>query len=134
MTDGQRITADNGAGATAQLREQLLQDGLEGCMPLAHFLSVVSHAAVLPSARRELLFRTVRSLIEDELMVVGRIGGDVVEHVDPWNLSLDDTIARIHDEYVVHYDDQDWVFGIWFALTDSGERAAEALETKKSEG
>ena len=67
-------------------------------------------------------------------MVVGRIGGDIVEQVDPWNLSPDDAMARIHDEYVVHHDDRGWVFGIWFALTEQGERVAEALERKKSEG
>jgi hypothetical protein len=134
MRDEDEISSHNAASATAKVREQLLRDGLEGCLPLAHFHSVVSHAAVLPSARRELLFRTVRSLIEDELMVVGRIGGDIVEQVDPWELSPDDAIARIHDEYVVHHDDRDWVFGIWFALTDSGEQAAQALEAKKPEG
>jgi len=134
MTDHHEISGHDPASATAQVREQLLRDGLEGCLPLAHFHSVVSHAAVLPSARQELLFRAVRSLIEDELMVVGRIGGDIVERVDRWNLSPDDAIARIYDEYVVHHDDQDWVFGIWFALTDSGKKAAEALERKKSEG
>jgi hypothetical protein len=122
MTDEQhKVGGHNAASATAQVREQLLRDGLEGCLPLAHFHSVVSHAAVLPSARRELLFRTIRSLIEDPLMVVGRIGGDDVEHVDPWNLSLDDAMARIRDDYVVHHEEGSWVFGIWFALTSGGE-------------
>ena len=42
-------------------------------------------------------------------------------------------MPRIHNEYVVH-DDQNWVFRTQFALTDSESRAANALETKKSEG
>jgi hypothetical protein len=43
-------------------------------------------------------------------------------------------LARIYDEYVVHHEDQDWVFRTWLAPTERGQRAAEALETKKSEG
>lgn len=74
----------------------------------------------------------VRSLIDERLMVVGRIVGASDERVEPWDMSLDDAMARIYDEYVVHHDDQNWVFGIWFALTDSGERAAEALGTEVS--
>ena len=75
---------------------------------------------------------TVRSLIVDGLMVVGHIVGGSDERVEPWNTSLDDAMARIHDDYVVHHDDRDWVFGIWFALTERGERAAEALGTEIS--
>jgi hypothetical protein len=77
--------------------------------------------------------RTVRSLIDDGLMVVGNIVGASDERVEPWDMLLDDAMARIHDEYVVHHDDQNWVFRTWFALTARGQQAAEALN-KKSEG
>ncbi|WP_123024720.1 hypothetical protein [Mycolicibacterium stellerae] len=113
------------------MREQLLRDALGDCLPLAHVDSVVGHAAVDSlSARQELLLRTVRSLIDDGQMVVGNIVGGSDERVEPWNLSLDDAMARIYDEYVVHHDDQNWVFRTWFALTTSGHEAAEALKEK----
>ncbi len=119
----------------AHLREELLLDAMEGCLPLAHFDSVVGHVEKESlSARQGLLLRTVRSLLEDGLMVVGRIGGETVERVDPWDMSLDDAMSQIHDEYVAHHDDKDWVFGIWFALTERGEKAAATLDGKKSEG
>ena len=76
------------------------------------------------SARQELSIAAVRSLIKDGLMVVGEIVGASDERVEPWNMSLDDAMAQIRDDYIVH---GSWVFGIWFALTERGERAAEAL-------
>lgn len=131
------MTRESGAGGSdsadltvACLQEELLLDAMEGCLPLAHFDSVVGHVEKesLP-ARQDLLLRTVRSLLEDGLMAVGRIGGETEERVDPWDVSLEDAMSQVHDEYVVHHDDNDWVFGIWFALTERGEQAAQALET-----
>jgi hypothetical protein len=118
----------------AGLRDHLLCDAHGDCLPLIHVHSVVKQEAggSLPT-RQEVLLRTVRSLIGDGLMVVGRIGGEDVECVEPWDLSLDDAMARIHQRYVVQHDDRDWVFGIWFALTERGEQAAQALEARKSE-
>jgi hypothetical protein len=123
-----------GTNDSDALRDQLLRDASGGeCLSLAHVDHVARRMAPDSlSARQELLMGTVRSLIVDGLMVVGQIDGGSDERVEPWNTSLDDAIARIHDDYVVHHDDRDWVFGIWFALTDSGERAAEALGTRIS--
>jgi hypothetical protein len=117
-----------------RLRDQLLWDAVGDCLPLAHVDSVARRmAAESLSARQMLLMGTVRSLIDDGLMVVGDIIGASDERVEPWDMSLDDAMARIYDEYVVHHDDQNWVFRTWFALTERGQQAAEALETKGSE-
>ena len=118
------------------LREQLLRDSSEGeCLSLAHVDHVARRMAPDSlSARQELLKGTVRSLIDDGLMVVGSIVGGSDERVEPWDMSLDDAMARIDDEYVVHHDDRNWVWRTWFALTESGEQAAAALEANKSEG
>jgi hypothetical protein len=116
------------------LRDQLLRDASGGeCLSVAH----VDHVArrVAPdslTARQELITGTVRSLIDDGLIVIGNIDGGSDERVEPWDLSLDDAMARIYDEYVVHHDDRNWIWRTWFALTDSGERAAEALGTEVS--
>ena len=85
-------------------------------------------------ARQALLTSVIRSMIDEGLMVVGGIVGGSDERVDPWDMPLADAMAQIHDWHVVHHDDQGWVFGIWFALTEQGERVADALERKKSEG
>jgi hypothetical protein len=120
-----------GSLVRARLRDQLLRDALGDCLPLAHVDHVVAQhgGADSLSARQNLLESTVRSLLEDGLMVVGDIVGGSDERVEPWDMSLDDAMARLHDEYVVNYGDQNWVFRAWFALTDSGEHAAEAVKT-----
>jgi hypothetical protein len=121
--------------APVKLREQLLRDALGDCVPLAHVdhIAAQNAAADSLSARQDLVISAVRSLIEDGLMVMGAIVGGSDERVEPWPMTLDDAMARLREKYVLHYDDQNWVFGVWFALTDSGEQAARALETKGSE-
>ena len=127
------MTGTNDSNA---LRDELLRDASGGeCLSLAH----VDHAArrMMPdslTARQKLLMDTVRSLIDDGLMVIGNIDGGSDERVEPWDLSLDDAMARICDEYVVHHDDRNWIWRTWFALTDSGEQAAQVLEAKTSKG
>ena len=127
------MTGTNDSNA---LREQLLRDASGGeCLSLAN----VDHASrrMMPdslTARQKLLMSTVRTLIDDGLMVVGHIVGGSDESVEPWDMSLDDAMARIYDEYVVHHDDRNWVFRTWFALTDTGEQAAQMLEGKTSKG
>ena len=125
------MTGTNDSNA---LRDQLLRDASGGaCLSLAN----VDHAArrMMPdslTARQKLLMSAVRTLIDDGQMVVGHIVGGSDESVEPWDMSLDDAMGRIYDEYVVHHDDRNWVFRTWFTLTDSGERAAEALGTEAS--
>ncbi|WP_164478393.1 hypothetical protein [Mycolicibacterium stellerae] len=127
-----RLSGRDGVDQSSErLRDQLLRDvHSDPCLPLAHFDHVAArHApADSQSTRQQLLLSAVRSLIEHGLIVVGGIVGGSDERVEPWNMSLDVAMARIHDEYVVHHDDQNWVFGIWFAPTVRGEQAAEALK------
>jgi hypothetical protein len=136
MTDQQGISGHDAASVTARLRERSLGDLHDDCLPLTHFDYVAGQMAPADplSARQRVLLDVIRALLEDELMVVGGIVGGSDEHVDPWDMSLADAMAQSHDCYVVHHDDQGWVFRTWFALTDGGERAAQALEAKKSEG
>jgi hypothetical protein len=80
-------------------------------------------------ARQALLTSVIRSMIDEGLMVVGGIVGASDERVEPWKLSLDDAMAQLRDDYIVNHEEGSWVFGIWFVLTEHGERAAEALGT-----
>lgn len=112
-----------------RLREQLLLDGESHCLPMSHVNSVIARA--LPGgptpARHALILSVVRSLLDDGLVVVGDIVGASDERVEPWDLSIDEAMARIIDSYVVHHDENEWVFTIWLALTDTGQRVAEQL-------
>jgi hypothetical protein len=41
---------------------------------------------------------------------------------------IEKAVARLHERYVTNYDDwEKWGWTTWFALTESGERAAKAL-------
>jgi hypothetical protein len=136
MNETQSFGSNNDAEASVtRLRDQLLYDAVGDCLPLAHVDSVAGRmAADSVSTRQDLLMRTVRGLIDDGLMVVGNIVGASDESVEPWNMSLDDAMARIYDEYVVNHDDQNWVFRTWFALTERGQAVAEALENQWADG
>jgi hypothetical protein len=116
----------------ARLREQLLWDAVNDCLPMAHVNSVAARACPdePKSTRHEVILSVIRSLLEDDLMVVGDIVGASDERVEPWRVSVEEAMATIRDKYVVRHDDEDWVFAIWFALTDSGQQAAGELRTQ----
>ncbi|MCV7170127.1 hypothetical protein H7I41_09385 [Mycobacterium manitobense] len=118
----------------AAMRDQLLQDGLGGeCMSLAHVDGVVARISPDESlaAQQEIVLRSIRTLLDDGLMVVGQIVGGSDERVEPWALTTEDALARIHAGYVVHHEDQAWSFSTWFALTDGGQRTAIARRRRR---
>src|SRR5690349_2565262 len=127
-------SGDLDAAPSMTLRGRLLRDVHLDCLPMAHFDHLAARYAPDDSlaARQALLMSAVRSLLDNGLVVVGGIVGGSDERVEPWDLSSDDAMDRIHDWYVVHHDDNKWVFGIWFAVTDLGSRTAEALEAGES--
>lgn len=107
----------------------MLWDGENDCLPMSHVNSVI--ARVFPGGptpdRHALILSVIQSLLDAGLMVVGDIVGASDERVEPWDVSIDAAMARITDSYVVRHDDNEWVFTIWFALTDSGRRAVKSL-------
>lgn len=118
------------------VRDQLLQDALGECLPLAHVDGVVARACPDEqlSTQQEFLLRAVRSLLDDRLIVVGDIVGGSDERVERWDLTIENVIARIHDRYVDNYDDQIWSFNTWVALTERGERLAKGIRKNQIKG
>ncbi len=99
-------------------------------MSLGHIDSVVAydHPAEPLAARQSRVMTTIGSLLTEGLVVVGEIVGGTDAYVDSWKLSTEDALIRLHQFYVAHYDDEaGWSVAIWFALTPSGERVAEAM-------
>ncbi|MDP7721489.1 hypothetical protein [Mycobacterium sp. TY814] len=117
--------------STAQdrLRAELLTSALYDLVPLTEVESVIIHdnlAATL-SARQELALRTIRSLLEDELMQLGDLPYPG-EKFTGWDLSIDATMDRVYDLFVRHYDERAlWDLTIWLGLTPTGERQAHRL-------
>jgi hypothetical protein len=72
---------------------------------------------------------TIRSLLTDGLLVVGDVVGGTDAEVVPWSNSVDVTMEILRERYVDQYEDSvKWEWTTWFALTESGRRAAEAAE------
>ncbi|WP_319450330.1 MULTISPECIES: hypothetical protein [unclassified Mycobacterium] len=117
-------------GADDLLRDQLLRDLVGECLSLSHIDSVVanSYAADSATTRQVRLMATIGSLLTERLLVVGDIVGGSNERVEPWKVPIVQAVARLHERYVTNYDDwEKWGWTTWFALTELGERAAEAL-------
>lgn len=73
---------------------------------------------------------TIRTLVEQGLFDVGDLGGPGGEFA-PWTSRLDESIRRIEDAYIGHFDDESaWIWKFWLALTDQGRRTAEALQAE----
>jgi hypothetical protein len=116
--------------AEDRLRNQLLRDMLGDVLPMAHVHSVINREdlADTVSAKQDLAVRTVRSLLQDGLMQIGDVSGGDPAKLIPWELSLDDAMARLQDRFVRHYEEPAmWVFSFWFGLTETGERVAKTL-------
>ena len=63
------------------------------------------------------------------LKSAGEIVGGTGATVDPWKLSTDEALSLLRELYVTNYDDwYKWGWGVWFALTPDGERAAAPLK------
>ena len=115
-------TYEHHTGTTAQdkVRAELLIRGLYDIVPLGEIDSVIidNHLTETVSAKQDLALATIRSLVEDGLM--GFVG---------WDIPLEAAMARVHDLYVTHYDDQGaWAVSVWLDLTDLGKRVARELE------
>jgi hypothetical protein len=133
MPDTYPVDPHEVSALRAALRDQLLRDASGGeSLPMTHLDQAVDQVARAASVaeRRELLLSVIRAMLEEGLMVMGKIGD--FDRVDSWGLKLDDAMARLRETYVVDFDSGNWVFGVWFALTESGERAAGALSGEHS--
>jgi hypothetical protein len=116
--------------ALEKARAELLTDGLADYVDLGAVDSQVTRhnpSATVSEVQRQTL-EMIRSLVTDGLFELGDLSGQGGSLV-AWSEPLDESIQKISDVYVAHYDDPPaWVFSVWMELTDKGERVARALE------
>jgi hypothetical protein len=116
--------------AREKVYNELLTDGLADYVDLGAVDSQVARhnpSASLPELQRETL-ETIRNLVSDGLFELGDLSGEGGS-LAAWSGSLDDSIQRISDVYVTHYDDPPaWVFFAWMELTEAGMQIARALQ------
>jgi hypothetical protein len=115
------------------------QDGLRDCILRSGHRDFVSMADVqacffdgflndLSTEHQQLVVDTVRSLLEDGLVVVGDIPGRIDPGFKPWPGTIDQVMTRFVDTFVGCYDDPlQWQYVIWLDLTATGQQVSNAL-------
>jgi hypothetical protein len=106
--------------AQAKVRNQLLKSSLYDDVPLAQVESVITGgdlAEGVPEVQ-QLALSVIQSLVEDGLM-----------KFEGWDdVGIDEAMERVRSLFVDQYDDPGaWVFAVWLKATESGRRAAQAL-------
>jgi hypothetical protein len=116
--------------ALERVRRQLLLGALEGPVPLTAIDSCVTQqnrSAPVTEVQTATL-ETIRSLVGEDLVVLGDVSGETGRLV-AWSGSLEESMQKISDLYVVNYDDSGaWIWSAWFELTRKGEQVARALQ------
>lgn len=116
--------------ALERVRKELLLGALEGPVPLTAVDSCVTQqnrSAPVTEVQNATL-ETIRSLVGEGLVVLGDLSGETGRLVT-WSGSFDESMQKISDLYVVHYDDPGaWIWSAWLELTYEGEQVAHALQ------
>jgi hypothetical protein len=110
-------------------KENLLIEGLQDSL---HFSEVHQqfrsrgNAQRPPNEVQQLTLSMIRELVGEGLFVLGTIEGPKRSpYFVPWDLPLDEAMAKIEDAYVNHFDDRwGWVTVCWLDLTDRGKELA----------
>jgi hypothetical protein len=113
-------------------REKVLVSGLIDWVELGQIHSFVERAnpgAALTAIQAETL-GLVRALADEGLFVIGDLTAADGRFV-AWTTSPEDSLKRIHHEYVDRFDDKDsWPWYCWLDLTAEGDRVARETEAK----
>jgi hypothetical protein len=116
-------------------REKILIQGTIDWVSLAHVHSdVLQENRTVPSSEvQQKTLDTIRSLVADGLFELGELSGEGGRFV-AWNTPLDESMKRIYDLYVKHFDNNSlWIWECWLNLTDKGEQVAQPLLDESNE-
>jgi hypothetical protein len=116
--------------ALERVRKELILGALEGPLPLTAVDSCVAqqNRSAPDTEVQNATLETIRSLVGEGLVVLGDVSGETGRLV-AWNGSLEESMQKISDLYVVNYDDPGaWIWSAWLELTHKGEQVARALE------
>jgi hypothetical protein len=109
---------------TDRLRQELLYDGIIEPVNMSRIDSQLRELFPVASVEehQRLALEVIESLVGDSLAEPGYLGQEEDEFVVE---SLADTLTRIRDKYVGHYDDPaQWMWCAWLKLTAKGLAAA----------
>lgn len=111
------------------IKENLLIEGLQDWIYLSwvhgQFLSEASPKRP-PQEVQQLTLDMIRELVCARLFELGvPAGGRRNHHFEPWDMPLDEAMAKIEEAYVANYDDRrGWRTMCWLNLTDKGKELA----------
>ena len=120
--------AQHDQNAAERLRAQLLISGLSDWVSLAEVQQIISHfqLADTDEERRDLIIRTIRSLLDDGVVQIGELPGR--DGTFPAWEPIDVAMARLRERFVGHYNEPtSWDYSIWLGLTEAGRGVAKAL-------
>ncbi len=111
------------------VKERLLIEGLQDWIRLgevhSHFM--FDHHSPKRSVReaQELTLSMLREVVDEGLFIFGIPDGKATRGFDPWNLSLDDAMAKIAEKYVTNFNHRwGWTACVWLQITDKGRALA----------
>ena len=111
------------------VKEGLLIEGLQDWIRLGEVNSTFlfdNHTPKRPVAEaQQLTLSMIRELVAEGLFVLGVPAKKALSGFKPWDLPLDEAMAKIEERYVANYDDRwGWTACAWLQLTDKGRALA----------
>lgn len=110
-------------------RDKVLLRGLVDWVDLGRIHATVKdeHPDASLSELQDQSLSLIRSLVSDGQFVFGSVRRN--KGFEAWDTSLDESMRRIRDMYVSHFDDEgSWAWGVWLKLTPNGRRVARRVE------
>jgi len=111
------------------VREGLLIEGLQDWIRLGEVNTAFlyhNHTPKRPVAEaQQLTLSMIRELVTDGLFVLGVPDRKASYRFRPWDLPLDEAMAKIEERYVANFDDRwGWTACVWLQLTEKGRALA----------
>jgi hypothetical protein len=130
MTQDGSMTPDTPRQQNAyeRLRAEVLSSALSDWVSLAEVQQIISHfeLADTDSERQDLVLMTIRSLLNDGLMQIGKLPGR--DGTFPAWQPIDVAMDRLRERFGDHYAElASWDYSIWLGLTEAGRPVAKAL-------
>ncbi len=111
------------------VKERLLIEGLQDWIHLSEIHTAFAFDGHTPkrsvAEAQQLTLAMIRELVQEGLFILGVPRGKNSRGLEPWNLPLDDAMAKIENKYVTNFDDRwNWVTCAWLELTPKGKALA----------
>lgn len=129
MTESKNTTQDT-------LRDDILAGGHDDWVSMAEVRGCISRGRLADSApdRQQLMLQTIRSLLQDGLVVVGDIPGPGDPGFLVWPGTLDEVMASLTERIIRRYADPEaWEYSTWLNLTPAGRKASDDVVRRRSE-